>query len=79
MSPTRYLAAATSATQEPGEIFKVGTGTQTSVGEVVAIAQDVLGLEAVPKWASMPERAWDTSVWVADNAQIRRKLGWSQR
>ena len=24
----------------------------------------------------MPERSWDTSVWVADSGRMERKLGW---
>jgi dTDP-D-glucose 4,6-dehydratase len=24
----------------------------------------------------MPERSWDTSVWVANNAKIKSALGW---
>ena len=34
---------------------------------------------AEPRWASMPDRGWDTSVWVADPRRIRRELGWSAR
>lgn len=30
-------------------------------------------------WGSLPDRSWDTSVWVADSRAIRADLGWSPR
>ena len=27
----------------------------------------------------MPERAWDTNVWVSNPARIKRELGWAPR
>ena len=35
-----------------------------------------MGVEAEPRWGTMPERPWDTSVWVADSGRLERKLGW---
>ena len=74
-----YLLAATCANQEPGEVYNVGTGVQTSVGEVVELARRVLAIAAEPEWGSMPDRAWDTISWVADSTKIREQLGWQPR
>lgn len=71
-----YLLAAQTPGQEPGAVYNVGTGSQTSIGEVVALAQESMAITSVPKWGSMPDRQWDTSVWVADTHKIRAKLGW---
>ena len=32
-----------------------------------------------PRWGTMPNRQWDTSVWVSDSRAIRRALGWKPR
>ncbi|MBI5929245.1 MAG: SDR family NAD(P)-dependent oxidoreductase [Chloroflexi bacterium] len=74
-----YLLAATQPNQELGAVYNVGTGVQTSLDEIVAIARQVLAIEAEPQWGSMPDRAWDTSVWVANNAKIQTDLGWQPR
>jgi nucleoside-diphosphate-sugar epimerase len=71
-----YLLAARAVHREPGAVYNVGTGTQTTVGEAAEIARSVLGVEASPNWGSMPERSWDTDSWVADSSKIRRTLNW---
>ena len=70
------LAAARPPGGEAGAIYNVGTGTQTSIREVVEIARRALGLTCEPEWGSMPDRRWDTSTWVADARKIQRDLGW---
>jgi nucleoside-diphosphate-sugar epimerase len=74
-----YLLAATRPKQEPGTIYNVGTGVQTSLREVVDIARQVMGISVEPKWGAMANREWDSSVWVADNRKIRDELGWQPR
>ena len=32
-----------------------------------------MGVEAEPRWGTMPERPWDTSVWVADSGRMERE------
>jgi UDP-glucose 4-epimerase len=71
-----YLLAATCPDQDPGAVYNVGTGVQTSLREVVGVARQVLGIEAEPVWGSMPNRQWDTSTWVADSRSIQERLGW---
>jgi len=67
-----YLLAATKPSQER-------TGIQTSLRKVVDVARQVMGIAVEPKWGSMPNRNWDTSVWIADNRKIRETLGWHPR
>jgi dolichol-phosphate mannosyltransferase len=74
-----YLAAASRRGPEPGAVYNVGTGRQTSIREAVAIARRVLSIESVPEWGTMPNRAWDTSIWVANPEKIERELGWKSR
>lgn len=73
------LAAAARGELERGAIYNVGTGIQTSLEEAVETARRVLSIKCEPRWASMPEREWDTNVWVADNRKIKDALGWQPR
>ena len=74
-----YLRAARHPPTEPGAIYNVGTGAQTTVGEAVEVARRVLRIPGEPAWGSMPARVWDTDTWVADSRKIRGELGWAPR
>jgi len=70
-----YLAVAR-GDFEPGAVFNVGTGHQTTLNEAVEIARRLLRVEVEPHWGSMADRSWDTSTWVADSSRLREQLGW---
>ena len=70
-----YLAVAR-ADFEPGAIFNVGTGRQTTLSEAVEIAKRLLAIKVKPNWGSMADRSWDTSTWVADSSLLQERLGW---
>ena len=74
-----YLAAARHPAGEPGAIYNVGTGVQTTVGDAVEVARRVLAIPGEPRWGSMAPRVWDTDTWVADSRKIRAELGWAPR
>ena len=61
---------------EPGAVYNVGTGTQTTVGEAAEIARERPRRRGEPGWGSMAARSWDTDCWVADSSKIRRTLNW---
>jgi dolichol-phosphate mannosyltransferase len=69
------LAARTRAPGSSG-IYNVGSGTQTSLGELVEITRRIFNVSVEPQWGSYESRSWDTSVWVADPTKIGRELGW---
>jgi len=74
-----FLLAAAKSDAEFGAVYNVGSGVQTSLNEVVAIARRMLNVAAEPVWETMPSRQWDTSIWVADNTKARRSLNWQPR
>ncbi|HXJ82931.1 MAG TPA: SDR family NAD(P)-dependent oxidoreductase [Candidatus Methylomirabilis sp.] len=74
-----YVRAAAASEQEAGAVYNVGTGKQTTIGEAVATARDLMQIECDARFGSLPNRPWDTSVWVCDNRLIRARLGWSPR
>jgi nucleoside-diphosphate-sugar epimerase len=71
-----YLLAASRRGSEPGQIYNIGTGTQTTIRDAVDVARRLLGIEAEPEWGSMQGRSWDTTTWVCDSALIRSELTW---
>lgn len=73
------ILAASRSDQEPGAVYNVGSGVQTTLAEAVEVARRVLGIAAAPEWGSMPARTWDTAVWVADPRRIQAALGWRPR
>jgi nucleoside-diphosphate-sugar epimerase len=74
-----YLLAARSQKRELGPVYNVGTGVETSVREVVNMARRVLNVAAAPVWNTMPNRLWDSHIWVSDNRKIHAELGWQPR
>jgi dolichol-phosphate mannosyltransferase len=72
-----YVRAAVMPGQERGAVYNVGSGMQTTLREIVDAARRVMGIPVEPVWGSMPNRRWDTSVWVSAPAAIRMALGWS--
>jgi dolichol-phosphate mannosyltransferase len=74
-----YVRAAAAPDQEPGAVYNVGSGVQTTLAELVEIARRTLGIAAAPVWGTMAPRTWDTAVWVANREHIRAVLGWEPR
>jgi dolichol-phosphate mannosyltransferase len=71
-----FILAAKRPHLEPGAVYNVGSGVQTTIREVVALARRELAVAARPKWGSMAQRRWDTTIWVANTGKIREVLGW---
>lgn len=71
-----YLLAASISGQKTGAIYNVGTGVQIDMGDVVRTARQLLQVNVEPDWGSMPNRHWDTPIWVADSKRIQEELGW---
>ncbi len=72
-----FIVTAGSDQWSPGSIFNLATGSQTTIGEAVEIARKELNINQEPQWGSMPDRIWDTSVWVGDGTAIKEALGWA--
>lgn len=60
-----------------GEVFNVGTGTQSTVRDVVNAAVEAAHAKVKINWGRMGARPWDTNTWVADVSKARRVLKWS--
>ncbi len=73
-----FIAAATKEIK-PGSVYNVGTGKQTTLRDVVSTAREIFDIKQQPQWGSMPNRKWDTSVWVANNEKLCRELSWQPK
>lgn len=58
-----------------GQALNVGTGTQTSLGELVNVLESLTGKKVHALWNQMPAQTHDTTVWVADVARLRQVTG----
>ncbi|HPH97661.1 MAG TPA: NAD-dependent epimerase/dehydratase family protein [Anaerolineaceae bacterium] len=75
-----YIQAASRTPQDDyGPVYNVGAGQQISLREVVDEVCHLFEIQEAPRWGSMPNRSWDTSIWVANNAHIRAELNWEPR
>lgn len=74
-----YLLAATKPLADPGAVYNVGSGRQTTLREVAAASQEMFGIAGEPNWGSMASRSWDTNVWVSNPQKIRTELGWEPK
>ena len=59
-----------------GKIYNLGTGKQTSLREVVETIRQILEIKHEPNWGTMPNRSWDTNVWVGNYGRLRTDTGW---
>jgi nucleoside-diphosphate-sugar epimerase len=74
-----YILAATSPLQVVGAVYNVGSGIQTTLREVIEVVKREMAVKDEPLWGTMPDRVWDTEVWVADSRKIRSDLKWETR
>jgi nucleoside-diphosphate-sugar epimerase len=62
--------------QLSGEIINIGTGVQSTVGDVVDAVLKHTGAQVECQWGAMPSRIWDAKTWVSDCTKSKRLLGW---
>jgi polyisoprenyl-phosphate glycosyltransferase len=59
-----------------GQVFNIGSGKRTTLGELVQLVRELFGIHQEPAWGSMPDRSWDHPAWFADPAKAASELGW---
>ncbi len=59
-----------------GEILNLGTGRQTTLKEIVEEVLALTRANVQVRWNSMPDRIWDTAIWVGDPSKTAERLGW---
>lgn len=74
-----FVAAASHTDHQSGDIFNIGSGAQTTLAELAAVAGKLFGAKAPPAWDSYGSRSWDTGIWVSAPARAKVVLGWTAR
>jgi dolichol-phosphate mannosyltransferase len=59
-----------------GAIYNVCSGVQSSLATVIETARRLMKVDTEPAWASMPQRSWDTGVWVGSPELMAHEVGW---
>lgn len=65
--------------KDRGLIFNAGCGKQITIKEVVELATEKFAIKIKPKWRTMPDRSWDTKIWLSNNNLIKNKLRWQSK
>jgi UDP-glucose 4-epimerase len=73
---TAFVSGAAHAAAGGTGVYNIGSGRQTSLGELVECVRRLFGVSVEPEWKSMDARAWDTEVWVSDPSRAARELDW---
>ncbi len=75
LADAHVVAAAAVETGKIGAVYNVGTGSGTSVREVLDVVCSVTGTDLVPE--VVPRRPGDPAALVASADRIRHELGWA--
>jgi polyisoprenyl-phosphate glycosyltransferase len=59
-----------------GENLNIGTGTKTTMGELVTLVRKHWEIPTEPTFGSMEGRRWDRADWYANPAKAHRLIGW---
>jgi glycosyltransferase involved in cell wall biosynthesis len=71
------LAAAQMNPKLYGEIFNIGSGHKTTIGELAKLVKQEYSIAAEPRFGVMESRRWDTPDWFANPCKVKEALGWS--
>jgi dolichol-phosphate mannosyltransferase len=71
-----FLRTTDAPLADPGAIFNICSGRQTTLREAVDVARTVLAIPVEPRWGTMASRGFDSTVWVGDPANAASGLGW---
>lgn len=71
-----YLRTLDVALSDPGAIYNICTGRQTTLREAANATRTALAVAAAPRWNAIAPRSWDSNIWVGDPARAAEELGW---
>jgi nucleoside-diphosphate-sugar epimerase len=74
-----FTRAAGATHLERGSVFNIGSGTATSLAELVDLVRSEFAIDGRPRWSTMAPRGWDTVLCVADCTRAEQMLGWRPR
>ena len=63
----------------PGECFNLGSGKQTTIGNIINKSIAVTKRNTKFNWGKMKSRSWDNKTWVADMTKTHELLKWKTK
>ncbi len=74
--PPLLIDAARHASEQAGRIYNLGSGTRTSLQELITLVEQQLGVKAQPEWNAFPIQSYDSELWQADMSQTFSAFNW---
>lgn len=71
-----YLEAMERAREMRGEVFNMGTGTSTTLQELVRLVIRLTGSTGKAKWNALPRVSYDSDTWQADMEKTFSRFAW---
>jgi nucleoside-diphosphate-sugar epimerase len=71
-----FVRAASRESPDPGAVYNIATGKQQTLADVVRLVASEFAIAVKPEWNSMPNRTWDTGIWIGDSTRARHDLSW---
>lgn len=71
-----YVECLARGHEHAGEIFNVGSGQQSTLGEVAQLVVELTGSASDLRWGSFPPAAYDSTHWCADMTKTFRSFSW---
>ena len=65
--------------QNSGKSINIGSGTKTTLSELVAIIQKTFNIDHEPNWGNMKNRAWDTNEWYGNYNTAEEVIFWKPK
>jgi nucleoside-diphosphate-sugar epimerase/glycosyltransferase involved in cell wall biosynthesis len=70
------MAAAQISPKLYGEIFNVGSGQKTTIGDLANLVRREYAIESEPQFGSMEGRRWDMPDWFSNSQKAKKELDW---
>lgn len=74
-----YLIIIKNIKKIKGEIFNIGTGTQTTIDELIGIIKKITGSTIKPKYEQVKIAQIEPKNWMADISKIKKILNWQPK
>jgi len=60
-----------------GESLNIGSGTKTTIADLVQVTREIFEVDEVPEYNTMTARQWDLADWYADPSKAADVIGWT--
>ena len=63
-----------------GETYNLGSGKETTIGELAFLIKDLFNIKKDPAFSTMEKRCWDhKNHWYANIEKIKKQIGWQPK